>query len=443
MPQRLYMLTPAQEAQLPAHAASWVRIGLTTGSADRETFEQAAARCYAHAQLAWHGRVVWVESPLIMAHTASILAQQAHSLSDADSLMPVLAAALSQTVHRAASQAVSSAAYAGALNTLCGAMERAVDGPLCNSIRDAIHAALREEPDEQTHTAVSRAVQAAAGEPLPQRLIRAAMAQGAWGVPRWYGYFSGQFGAGGWRWGGAVLSSFLREICRLELPGDLWDRSRAWEQTVRSACWWYPHRDFLLACERPREIHLEPGVPRPAPPGEHPASHRLHRTDGPALSWPDGWSIHAVHGVRVPGWIIERPETLTVLHIDNERNAEIRRVMLERYGWARYIADCGAEVVDSIPMDHEIAGLRGARLLRRQLAGEPEPIVFLEMRNSTLEPDGSHRRYLERIDPAAYGGDAGRLCHAAMASRWHTRDEGGQLRRTFERWQDYRPTAES
>jgi hypothetical protein len=65
------------------------------------------------------------------------------------------------------------------------------------------------------------------------------------------------------------------------------------------------------------------------------------------------------------------------------------------------------------------------------------------MLNCTPEPEGSYKRDLERIDPKAYGGDAGRLCHAAMASLWRYRDDSGRLRRTFERWQDYVPTAES
>jgi hypothetical protein len=58
-----------------------------------------------------------------------------------------------------------------------------------------------------------------------------------------------------------------------------------------------------------------------------------------------------------------------------ERNAEVRRIMIERCGWSRYIADSGAEVVVTIAMDHEFTGLRGARLLRKEVPGEPEPIV--------------------------------------------------------------------
>jgi hypothetical protein len=145
----------------------------------------------------------------------------------------------------------------------------------------------------------------------------------------------------------------------------------------------------------------------------------------------------------VAAWIIEHPAAITARKIERERNAEVRRVMLDRYGWSRYISDSGAQVVDQAPADHEIVGLRGARLLRKELAGEPEPIVYLDMINSSPEPDGSYKHYLQRIDPKAYDGDAGRLCHAAMASLWHYRNDDGQLVRTFSRWQDYLPTEES
>jgi len=238
----------------------------------------------------------------------------------------------------------------------------------------------------------------------------------------------------------AAFTSFFREVCSLELPGDLWHRGLAYEKTLQNAYWWCPHSEFLLVCDCPCEIHLER---TDGPPGRGPPARRLHRSNGPALAWPDGWSVHADHGRRVPGWIVEHPERITVAHIAAQRNAETRRVMIEHYGWPRYITDSGAETVDSAPMDHPIRGLRGARLLRKRIPGEPEPVVYLDMINSTPEADGTFRHYLERIDPKAYRGEAGRSCVAAMASRWHYRDENGQLRRTFERWQDYRPLAES
>jgi hypothetical protein len=90
-----------------------------------------------------------------------------------------------------------------------------------------------------------------------------------------------------------------------------------------------------------------------------------------------------------------------------------------------------------------ITDFRGARLLVRRSHRAPDPIVYLEMVNSSLDPDGTYKHYQERIDLRAYDGDAALLCHAAMASRWHYRDDSGRLRRTFERWQDYRPMMES
>ena len=73
------------------------------------------------------------------------------------------------------------------------------------------------------------------------------------------------------------------------------------------------------------------------------------------------------------------PETLTVAQIDAEENAEVRRVMLERFGISRYIVESG-----STPQHQDEFGV----LYRRELAND-EPIVMVRVLNSTPEPDGS------------------------------------------------------
>jgi hypothetical protein len=147
----------------------------------------------------------------------------------------------------------------------------------------------------------------------------------------WYRIVGGQFWVGWrWWWGSPSFGSFFRDVCKLELPGDMWDRARAHEATAESACWWWPHRRFVMACERPLEIHRElvdPGYARGL------GSHRLHRDDGPAVVWPDGWGVWSVHGVRVPRQVVEAPGTLSVEQIRDEGNVEVRRVMLDRFGW--------------------------------------------------------------------------------------------------------------
>jgi hypothetical protein len=156
------------------------------------------------------------------------------------------------------------------------------------------------------------------------------------------------------------------------------------------------------------------------------------------VSWGDGWGVYAIHGVRVTQQIVEAPETLTVHQIERETNAEVRRVMIDRFGPKRYLEQSGAKVVQELPADHYLVGLRTARLLRKEVPDD-EPIVMIDLLNSTAEPDGSVKRYLLRVDPNAYDGAASSDCLAAVASTWRMPD--GAL--AFKRPQDYAPVFES
>ena len=69
---------------------------------------------------------------------------------------------------------------------------------------------------------------------------------------------------------------------------------------------------------------------------------RLHHGDGPALSYPDGWGLHAWRGMPIPAAVAAELPNLTVERIRQEANAEVRRVMLEYFGFERYLHDSGA-----------------------------------------------------------------------------------------------------
>jgi hypothetical protein len=212
----------------------------------------------------------------------------------------------------------------------------------------------------------------------------------------------------------------------------------AYEAMSETAYAWYAHPDFVMACERPSFFHREltdPAVTRGW------RSHRLHCDDGPAVMFQDGWGVYAIHGVQIPfkqRHIVERPETITVAEIEAEKNAEIRRVMIDRYGPARYVADSGATVVCELGADEPAVGLRCARLLRKEVPND-EPIIYADLLNSTPEPDGTVKRYMLRIDPRAYDGEASRNLLAAVASTWRNAD--GSL--YFKDWRDYAPGFES
>ncbi len=109
---------------------------------------------------------------------------------------------------------------------------------------------------------------------------------------------------------------------------------------------------------------------------------RLHAASGPAFSWMHDVREFYWHGVNVPAHVVDDPAKITVAEIDKETNAEVRRVMIERYGEARYLKDSGATEVGRD--DYGI-------LLRKELPGD-EPIVMVQLLNSTPEPDGTLTR---------------------------------------------------
>jgi hypothetical protein len=129
---------------------------------------------------------------------------------------------------------------------------------------------------------------------------------------------------------------------------------------------------------------------------------RLHNEHGPAIVYPDGWAVYAWHGVRIPSYVIEDSSQLNVREIISQPNAEIRRVMIERFGFARFLHESGARLLDEQldNLGHPI------RLYRQEIAGD-EPLVMVEVTNSTpdlmVQADGSKslqfKRYTLRVPP--------------------------------------------
>lgn len=147
-------------------------------------------------------------------------------------------------------------------------------------------------------------------------------------------------------------------------------------EVARSAGWWWPYERLVILSERPSELYRdEPG--------------RLHRGDGPALAYPDGFALHAWRGMPIPAGFVASLKNLTPERISSEQNAELRRVMLEIFGYDRYLAETGAR-----PLHRDETGV----LWSIELPGD-EPVVMVEVVNSTPEPDGTHRTYYLRVPP--------------------------------------------
>ena len=110
---------------------------------------------------------------------------------------------------------------------------------------------------------------------------------------------------------------------------------------------------------------------------------------GAALRW---------RGVRVDERVAFHPEQLTAKEALKEKNAEMRRVIIERMGYLRFAKEAGAKVVD------EDKDQGGARQLLTINLHEDEPLVGL----ACVCPS-TGRQYFLRVPPKT------KSCHEAAA----------------------------
>lgn len=106
----------------------------------------------------------------------------------------------------------------------------------------------------------------------------------------------------------------------------------SWDLTT-GVFWIWPGSKVCICCDRPTEIALD-------------VERRPHREDGPAVSFSDGFAAYAVHGVELPEYVVMRPHEISVEKIEAEQNAEVRRILTERFGYGRYLSETGAQVID-------------------------------------------------------------------------------------------------
>lgn len=191
------------------------------------------------------------------------------------------------------------------------------------------------------------------------------------------GYWANWQGGNQWSSSDSFIS-FFRHVVQLGLDYSGWEH---WETLSLHSGPRFMHADFCIISDRPAVLTVDD-------------QNRPHNDTGPFCRWRDGSALYAVHGVRVPRSVIENPSSITVDNIDSEQNTEVRRVMLERYGLARYIHDSRADLLDE---DRDIYN-RQRKLWRKEITGD-EPLVMVEVINSTPEPDGHHKTYTLRVPP--------------------------------------------
>ncbi|MFT2016647.1 DUF6745 domain-containing protein [Streptomyces sp. 796.1] len=410
--------TVEQQGSAPVESGPWTdwrAVAAATGPADRAAAEAGVRRAYEQAGLAAPERVVWAPSPLLGTAVVLLLTGQREVLPRdvADRADLVLRAAqVDPGRHPAGAcvrEAVRSAPWVAARRrlhdelgpegwatrwSLTSAPLWELTRALTDRVRTGITAALTSPTQGRDAGVVAGAgpvVDGASTEPARERTADAtALATGSGAAAAQPAQQAGASteSAGAEQAGGELAA---RETAvRLALADAVTGQhDAAWlaafdgadelagvGAAARAAGWWWPYENVVVIAERPTTLHRD-------------EAGRLDSGEGPALAFADGFALYAWRGMPVPADFLQQLGSLTPARVRAEENAELRRVMLEYYGYDRYLEESGA-----VPVHRDETGV----LWRIELAGD-EPVVMVEVVNSTPEPDGSSRTYWLRVPP--------------------------------------------
>lgn len=322
----------------------WRAVSATTGPGDRAAAEAGVRLAYETAGLAAPERIVWARSPL--------------------EAVQLLRTELSSAAGRSVREQVRSAPWAAARDRLhaelgareftrhwqsTGAPLWELTEPIVDRIRAGVLATAAPVPDptgDEDDTAKA-ALRAARTEEARVRML----------------LLDAVLGQHDAAWLSAFDTSSGAPLAGLAV-------------VAREAGWWWPYEKLAVLSERPTALYRD-------------EAGRLDRGDGPAVGYGDGFGLYAWRGMPVPAEFLDQLAALTPARIRAEENAELRRVMLEYYGYDRYLAESGAE-----PLQRDETGI-----LWRIALPDDEDVVMVEVVNSTPEPDGTHRTYWLRVPP--------------------------------------------
>ena len=159
---------------------------------------------------------------------------------------------------------------------------------------------------------------------------------------------------------------YFKEVCGLDeqtskLFGIL--------EIAKNAGWWLPHQNICWISERHNILKRD-------------GAGRLNADGEMAVQYPDGWGIYACHGVRLPfNYGSVKRTQWKAEWVLNEKNAELRRVLIQEIGYSKLCRDLNAKKVNE---------WREYELLRIDNA-DVEPIVLLKMTCPSTSLIHAHR----------------------------------------------------
>jgi len=274
-------LTTEQIARFPEYVERWTAIGLSTAPADRPAAERAINGIYKNHGLAPLSRIMWCESP--QAFMMAIKNKKNHQDNVYQNVYQNVWENVGQNVLQNVWQNVSQ-------NVWQNVWENVLD----NVSQNVLHNVYQN--------------------------VYQNVWQNVWDNVR---HNVGQHDLSPYQIASLAFYQYCHDV--LGMTDETKHLSDFWElaQTAGGVAFF---KDVCFVVERPNILKLD-------------TRGRLHCETGPAMAYPDRWGIYAINGVIIPAWIMEQPDRLSIKAIDQERNSEIQRIMIERFGWERYASD--------------------------------------------------------------------------------------------------------
>ena len=323
---KLTKLTKKQVESLPRIAKDWIEL-ITSGTTDDDAAKLAVNRIYERGKLTPPKYTIILDDPIqclwgrfyaaiwigVMEGKIKLpLSKNKVYAQIRDQVDAQVGDQIRAQVYAQVDAQVYAQVYAQ-VDAQVGAQIRAqvyaqVDAQVGAQIDAQIYAQIYAQVGDQVDAQVYDQIDAQVGDQIDAQIDAQIYAQVGDQKDLWQGYtFSIWWSA--WRKYREVLMEFLGQ----EYLGDGWmmlDRARV------SWSWLYPN--IAILCRMPKLIRNERG--------------QLHCDNGAAIVYPSGLSYWFYNGVRVNEKIIMTPEKLDLSDIENEKNEEVRRIIIERMG---------------------------------------------------------------------------------------------------------------
>jgi hypothetical protein len=177
-------------------------------------------------------------------------------------------------------------------------------------------------------------------------------------------------------WGWLASIDFARKHLKCKLPDAMSYHLDMWMRLALGATGYLFFSNCCFVYLRPIEAFFDERV-------------RLHHEKKAAAQFVDGSALYFWHGIEVEDFVITKPEQISVKMIEKERNIEVRRILIERYGFENYVRHGAFRKIQEDDF--------GALFYKDQ--HDDEPLMILRVVNSTPEPDGSYKKYFLRVPP--------------------------------------------